>query len=582
MPFFTLHYTMSPDKGQGTIPLDDMRARQSNSHAVLRKERKSTKTADKAEAEAKAQDRKREADMNDDQAMLDGEQHDEAPVEVSAADFAKDEVTEDSISPELVSARRYTLNVPVPFPDGAHSDDDDFELAEMTSSMYAATEGFSGMEDFMPRRRLSDGDGVRDEMREQAQLRQLQDAITRLTVEKESAEREAAKFRQQMDDLKSLLNPDTEEIAKNIESLGAGMKRLREENSLLREELNDAQSHIFSLQPYRKDLTPEEVGRQYDDLVESVQDWAQKFMGFWLDDCEAGVEVLATQARKNPGEATKFKKVVHKYPDLIHGSMFPETDEDIIVAVIMRYLNDHIFQKVLYGSISNYTDMVSFIETQMQSAVEPKRDLFAVRTWTAESYNALMSAPQFRAVRTRRSKELTVGLAETLRIFCKKEKHPWFYQNTEERCIKPAMALYEKLQVATHHFYLDIQPYISWSGSNHIAHSPEFLECVEDLDCRNILHNRKAFNMNKMDPRPTKADLYNNLLNVCTVVPALYMRQIGQRDAIKAPSIVRKQQMLVAWGSDEKKDKFTEGADESLVHMLCIPKPRKKAEGWLS
>lgn len=238
-----------------------MRARQPNGHAVLRK--KATKTADKADTEAKVQDNKKETDVNDDQAMLDGEQHEEAPVEVDAADFAKDEVTEASISPELVPARRYNLNVPVPFPDGAHSDDDDFELAEMTSSMYAAAEGFSGMdsEDFMPRRRLSDGDGARDEMRGQAQLRQLQDAITRLTLEKESAEREAIKARQQIEDLKHLLNSDMEEIAKDTESLGADMKRLKEENNLLREELNDAQSHIFSLQPYRKDLTPEEVGR---------------------------------------------------------------------------------------------------------------------------------------------------------------------------------------------------------------------------------------------------------------------------------------------------------------------------------
>jgi len=96
-------------------------------------------------------------------------------------------------------------------------------------------------------------------------------------------------------------------------------------------------------------------------------------MGFWLDDYEAGVEALATHARKNSGEVTKFKKVVHKYPDLIHGCMFPETDEDIIVAIIMRFLNDHIFQKVLYGSAATYTEMVSFIETQMQTAVEPKR-----------------------------------------------------------------------------------------------------------------------------------------------------------------------------------------------------------------
>ncbi|KAM0264685.1 hypothetical protein ACHAQJ_000510 [Trichoderma viride] len=572
---------MAPDKGQGTIPLDDMRGRQSNGHVVPRKERKLTKPADKVETEEKVQHHKKETDRNDDQTMEDEEQLEDAPVEVDLLEFPKDEVTE-SIPPEFVPARRYNLNVPTPFPDGANSDDD-YELAQMPGSIFASAESFTDMESetFKPRRRLSAGAGERDEIREQAQLRQLQDAVTRLTIEKEGAERQVSNAMQQIEDLKHLLSSDMGDIVKDAESLGQEMKRLEEENRVLREELNDAQSHIFSLQPYRKDLTPEEVGRQYDDLVEQVQDWVQKFMACWLDDYEAGVEALANHARKNSGEAAKFKKVLHKYPDLVHGSMFPETDEDIIVAIIMRFLNDHIFQKVLYGSATEYTGMVSFIETQMQSAVEPKRDLFAVRTWTAESYNALMSAPQFRGVRARRSRDMTVSLADSLRIFCKKDKHPWFYQNMEERCIKPAMALYEKLQVATHHFYLDIQPYISWSPGNRIAPSEEFYECIEKLDCRNILHNRKAFNLAKLDLRPTKSELYSNLLNVCTVVPALYIRQIGQRDAIKAPSIVRKQQMLVAWGPEEKREKFTEEGDPSLVHMLYFAKTRKSREGWL-
>lgn len=192
-----------------------------------------------------------------------------------------------------------------------------------------------------------------------------------------------------------------------------------------------------------------------------------------------------------------------------------------------------------------------------------------------------MSAPQFKGVRNRRSRDMTMELADILRIFCKKDKYQWFCQNMEERCIKPAMALYEKLQVSTHHFYLDIQPYISWNPGSRFCLSQEFIECIDKLDCRNILHNRKAFNMAKIDPPPTKAELYVNLLNVCTVVPALYIRQIGQRDAIKAPSIVRKQQMLVAWGPEEKREKFVDDGDQSLVSMLYFPKTRKRGEGWL-
>ncbi|KAM0078249.1 hypothetical protein ACKRZS_009774 [Fusarium odoratissimum] len=51
-------------------------------------------------------------------------------------------------------------------------------------------------------------------------------------------------------------------------TLASKAKELAEENRVLREQLNDAQSHIFGLQPYRKDLTPEEVGQDYDALVE--------------------------------------------------------------------------------------------------------------------------------------------------------------------------------------------------------------------------------------------------------------------------------------------------------------------------
>lgn len=99
----------------------------------------------------------------------------------------------------------------------------------------------------------------------------------------------------------------------------------------------------------------------------------------WLDDYEAGVEALAIAARKQSGEVAKFKRTLHKYPDLVHGSLFPETDEDIIAAIIMRFLNDHIFQKVLYGSAQSYTEILSFIETQMQSSVEPKRGKLRLR-----------------------------------------------------------------------------------------------------------------------------------------------------------------------------------------------------------
>lgn len=116
--------------------------------------------------------------------------------------------------------------------------------------------------------------------------------------------------------------------------------------------------------------------QEYDGLVEQVQDWVEKFMQPYLDDHEEGVETVLAIARKRTSDANKFKRVLHQYPDLVHGSMFPETDEDIITSLIMRFMYDNIFQSIIYGSIQHYVEVISFLENNMQMSVEPKRGAF--------------------------------------------------------------------------------------------------------------------------------------------------------------------------------------------------------------
>lgn len=48
-------------------------------------------------------------------------------------------------------------------------------------------------------------------------------------------------------------------VANDSDALGQEATKLRKENQDLKAELDDARSHIFSLQPYRQELTPKEV-----------------------------------------------------------------------------------------------------------------------------------------------------------------------------------------------------------------------------------------------------------------------------------------------------------------------------------
>jgi hypothetical protein len=191
-----------------------------------------------------------------------------------------------------------------------------------------------------------------------------------------------------------------------------------------------------------------------------------------------------------------------------------------------------------------------------------------------------MSSPQFGGVREKRAREMTLELGSLLRVFYKKDKSQWFHQNLDTCCIRPAMRLYEKLQVSTHHFYLDINPYILWGHGGDLEASPEFVENIANLDCRNVLQNRKAFNLAKMDPKPTRKELSHHLFNICTLTPALYMRQVGRKDAIKEPVLVRRQQMLVAYGTQEKRDTFKKGGDRPILGHLYYAK--SSSESWTS
>ncbi|KAM0249120.1 hypothetical protein ACHAP5_003060 [Fusarium lateritium] len=411
----------------------------------------------------------------------------------------------------------------------------------------------------------------------QRYIQDLHRKLSVLSTDRQIAEEKADRLSEKVDSMKQRMSSSMTEVERSSETLATKVEELTEENRLLREQLNDAQSHIFSLQPYRKDLTPEEVGQEYDTLVEHVQDWVQKFMDPWLEDYKDGVEALMNNAKKRAVDANRFRKILYQYPDLTNGSMFPETDEDIIASIIMRFLHDNIFQSVLYGSIPRYVELISFIENQMQASVEPKRDLFSVRTWTAEAYNTLLSSPQFRSVRQERREQMTQELASILKIFFKREQFQWFCENLSKRVVVPAMKLYEKFLISTNHFYLDINPFIVRSGGE-LTTSTDFVDTVRKLDCRNVLQNRKAFNVEKLDPPPSKKELYHRLQNICTVVPALYMRQIGQRDAIKDPIVVRKQQMLVAWGPEEKRRAYQDGGERTLVSHLYAFKGA--AEGW--
>lgn len=173
-------------------------------------------------------------------------------------------------------------------------------------------------------------------------------------------------------------------------------------------------------------------------------------------------------------------------------------------------------------------------------------------------------------------KDLTLNLVAGFKLFRKEKDHVAFCYSCQDTVIKPALRLHEKLLTSTHHFYLDINPHIVWNHQRDLEMSPDFFENLDKLQCDNILQNRKHFNVEKLDPAPTLEDLKINLTNVLSVVPGLFMRQIGKGDAIKPPIVVRKQQVLVAYGSPDKKQKFMDKGQRTLLSYIYFAQKERE------
>ncbi|KAH6848110.1 hypothetical protein B0I37DRAFT_376708 [Chaetomium sp. MPI-CAGE-AT-0009] len=413
--------------------------------------------------------------------------------------------------------------------------------------------------DLLRPHRSQDRDEEHWARREMETLRmQLREANSRA----DQAERAAEELTRQLKSLSSRVAVDGTDLADTTTTLKA-------ENNGLKAELDEARSHIFSLQPYRKDLTPKEVGQDFDDLVNGITDWVTNFMDPILDDDDKMDEVVAA-AKKRPADVQRLKRYLQSQGDLVYGCMFPETDIDILIAIVMRFLQDHIFQKILYGAVPETVEVISFLEGQMQTNVEPKRDLFALRTWRAEALNAVICSPDYHRARHGRIRELTAEVASLFKVFRREKDWNKLCLACQEGIIKPAVTLHEKLMTSTHHFYLDLNPYILWNSRQELEMSPDFLQDLPKLRCENILQNRKPFSVTKLDPQPSEEQLYKDLNNVATIVPALYMRQVGKGDVIKEPTVVRMQQVLVAWGPEEKREKFLANGERTLMHHLCF------------
>ncbi|KAM7213913.1 hypothetical protein V8F06_010732 [Rhypophila decipiens] len=363
--------------------------------------------------------------------------------------------------------------------------------------------------------------------------------------------------------------------------LEAVLKTLQEENQSLKKNLDDARSHIFSLQPYVTDMTPERIGTLFDDLMSNVMEWVTKFVSQFQDN-RSRVDELLSLARRKPGQFAQLRTQIERHEDLGNGCLFPDTDIDIFVAIITRWLDENMFQTVLCGIAPGCVEIITYIEASMEK-LEPKRDLYALRSWRAETLNAFIASSEYQRTRLFQAEQLTLTLADIFKPFRKQQDKQEYYTSCLREIIMPALELHEAMSTSIHHYYLDLDPYANFNTKQELKiRTPDLFEKLSQLKLENILQNRKTLVLAKLQPCPRREEFQQMLVNVATIAPALRMNQVGMGDAIRPTIIVRPQHMLVAFGSQEQREKYLNDGERTLITQVfhALDTPRRGMTLW--
>ncbi|KAI6784277.1 uncharacterized protein J7T54_004823 [Emericellopsis cladophorae] len=256
-----------------------------------------------------------------------------------------------------------------------------------------------------------------------------------------------------------VLGAQLKALATKSEAVAATEAKLLKENAALRQQLNDAQTHVFALQPFHEDLTPEDINDAFKKVVDGVQAWTQNTCQKLPATAEQGNSYVRRMARADPRGIHKLQVLVREELDISVALSIPDTDEDILIAIMMRALNFNVFNHP---------------QEALATTVTKKRDAVAISNWNAEALTALVSTPYFEREQKKQLMDVTAIISQLFGIFCPEEKFEEFHQDIVESCVIPAAQFQRKIACSPHQVEFDFNRYRELDQTRRISTSPEF------------------------------------------------------------------------------------------------------------
>ncbi|TGJ83112.1 hypothetical protein E0Z10_g5647 [Xylaria hypoxylon] len=356
-------------------------------------------------------------------------------------------------------------------------------------------------------------------------------------------------------------------------NMEASYIRLAEEFNMLKIEHERLQTEISTLpsdkptvRPYRTNFTRSDAQRGFEEFVTGVINWVDK----WTDDFIVEKDFLRRFLEffnNGPEIATRFRQFIHSNQDLLSAVGYPDTDQDILSACIVRFVWQRVFGEVSCSISSGTAESLKKIEHTMSLCTAPKINVPAIHAWRAQAYHAIFSDSEYSNTRQAGIDALTAELAQILGFIPESPKMSEFVQSIASEIIEPSLRLDENFRRAHEWYFIEKS---DWTKPGALMgeglSNGELRELLKNLDCTNTAKNRDIFQEEKLNPRPTPEELQKQLYFICSINPALKVRGFRKGSDQESTTIV-KESVLVAWDPDR-----LQGGDPRTL----------KSETWLA
>ncbi|KAJ4323013.1 hypothetical protein N0V84_004545 [Fusarium piperis] len=315
---------------------------------------------------------------------------------------------------------------------------------------------------------------------------------------------------------KGKLSAKVEALEKKLASAQKQLSESRRETKTKAKQLQDAQEHIFRLQPDRKDITETEAREAYKNLVGNVQRWVENRVKDILEDLESG----RLKSRTVPPEASRFVALLREQSRRCLNA--DQSDEYHIMGAIMNYLYLALFSKSFYCPLDDTEEdgTLMWLDELQSTMSRLPRDEAQCREWRSETLTALTHQPIFKTRRSRYLHMVTNDLTTVLSAIAPMTPPAELHSSIRRSIVEPAADLVHQLHLASSSFSL------KWPARTAASR-------LEVYQCLNLASNGMILDLG--GTKQTSASR-RNVSYLFDVAPGLFVERLedGKKQGVKA------------------------------------------------